>query len=91
MSEYVFLPERMAFVLHFSIVIACLKEPKTILLKRQNLIFSIVAGCVLFYLLLRILTRKKDRQIKLPRLQKVRDGHLGRWYNKSTLYKRFLN
>ena len=44
MSEYVFLPERMAFVLHFSIIIACLKEPKTILLKRQNLIFFYSSG-----------------------------------------------
>ena len=35
---------------------------------------------------LRILTRKKHRQIKLHCLY----GHLGRWYIESTLYTRFL-
>ena len=40
---------------------------------------------------LRILTGKKYSQIKLQRLQQVGNGHLGRWYIKSTLYKRFLN
>ena len=66
MSEYVFLPERMAFVLHFSIVIACLKEPKTILLKRQNLICSIVAGCVLSYLFVKDTHKEKRPSNKTP-------------------------
>ena len=39
---------------------------------------------------LRTLTGKKHRQIQLQRLQKVY-GNLGCWYNKSTLYERFLN
>ena len=38
-----------------------------------------------------ILTGQKYSQIKLQRLQKVGNGHLGRWHIKSTLYKRFLN
>ena len=41
--------------------------------------------------MLRIITRKKHRQIKPQHLQKVAIGHLGRLYIKSTLYKRFLN
>ena len=34
----------MAFILHLTIVIPCLKELYTVFLKRQNLIFSRVAG-----------------------------------------------
>ena len=42
--------------------------------------------------LLRVNPRVKDtHQIKLQCLQKYEYGHLGRWYIKSTLYKKFLN
>ena len=41
-----------------------------------------------------LMCSSQDTQIKhmkLQRLQKYEYGHLGRWYIKSTLYKRFLN
>ena len=40
---------------------------------------------------LRILTGKKHGQLNFSAYKKYRYGHLGQWYIKSTLLKRFLN
>ena len=54
--------------------------------------FTIFTGKNLCWsLFLWILTGKTHRQIKLQPLQRVRNGNWGRWYIKSTLYKRILN
>ena len=39
---------------------------------------------------LSVLTRKKHSQMKIQRLRKVWILHVGSWYIKTTLYKRFL-
>ena len=41
--------------LHFPIVILCLKESWTVFLKRQNFIFSVTAGSILFVLCFRLI------------------------------------
>ena len=57
----------MAFVLHFSIVIPCLKEPKTVFLKRRNFSFSIVPGSIWFAFCFRlnIFTQKISNLLSL--------------------------
>ena len=40
---------------------------------------------------LRILTGKKHSKMKLQAYEKYEYGHLGRWYIKLTLFKRFKN
>ena len=80
MSKFVWI----AFDLHLSIVIICVKEPWTVFSKIKNLTFSIVAESIWFCFRLNIFTSKISNL--LLHLGAEGDGERESWYNQPMIY-----